>query len=232
MALKSKNELLPFITDELIENQVNEDLRKYMKAIGRPLTFPVFPEEMITKLWNVEVEFVEKVTSSDGEVVLACFSPAEKKVYINVSLPGNDGRTSFTLAHEMGHVSLHNYLSKIGENRTLCRGALTSEEEAKMLERQADKYASMLLMPHETIMGQLSEKGYVGTQKLDLSVHAETLMKYFGVSHQALEMRLKDLGVVVTGGLYNMSPKKVSDRFFEDKELERETWDMRKRGRA
>lgn len=225
-ALKGKEQYIPYLTDEMIESQVREDLRKYQKILGRSLTFPLFPEEIIPELWGVEVEFCNEVVSSDGEQVLACFLPGEQKVCVSLSFSGNAGRTSFTLAHEMGHVSLHKFLSEVGEERTLCRGALSEHDKNEMLEKQADKYASMLLMPKEILLAQLDEMGYIATKSFDITPYSRPLKEFFGVSSAALEIRLAAVGVVAAGGFYGVKPKKVAESYYEEREIERQGWNM------
>lgn len=222
----------PFLTNKMIEDQVIKDLISYQRAIRGSLTHPVFPDEVIEKVWGVTVDYLDEVLSKDGEQVLACFDPGAKKVYLNNSIRGTEGMVSFTLAHEAGHISLHNFLSKLYNRGTFCVGSFFEKTETKMLERQADKYASLLLMPQEVIFSQLRQCGYDFRGSFDLALHGRFLKDFFGVSFEAMERRLSDLGITTVGGFYKNKTKKSLDRFFDDKEAERTLWLSDERGQA
>lgn len=214
--------LIPYLTNEMIELQAQNDLRRFQQLSGKPLSFPIYPDEILLAVWGIEVEYLDEVVDPSGESVLACFVSEKKTVYVNNSLRGSEGRVSYTIAHETGHVSLHNFLTKI---RT------KNDQENNMLEKQADKYASFLLIPQDSLIRELKKMDYQFFAPLDLTLCANTLLKVFGVSHQALERRLTDLGIQTTGGLYCNKLPKTADRHFEEKEKERQSWSLEKQKR-
>lgn len=222
----------PYLTSEMIEAQAMQDLLSFQRITRKTLSFPIFADEILESLWGVSVDYQDDVKDGNGVSVLACFVSEKKIVYVNEKMRGPEGRASFTLAHEAGHVSLHNFLSVLKMTDALCRGSMPNEEKAKMIERQADKYASALLMPKEELMTKLNECEYSSIGEINLQKYSQKLTSYFGVSNQALEMRLSDIGITTVGGLYEMKLKKIPDKYFEEKEAERMEWSYGKQGRA
>ena len=87
---------------------------------------------------------------------------------VNSSLP--QGRARFSIAHELGHLLLrHNPLGRIGEPRDPDQ------------ERQADRFASELLMP-ESLLRDDCEK-----------LPFEVLCRRYRVSRQAMRIRLESV---------------------------------------
>ena len=87
---------------------------------------------------------------------------------VNSSLP--QGRARFSIAHELGHLLLrHNPLGRIGEPRDPDQ------------ERQADRFASELLMP-ESLLREDCEK-----------LPFEVLCRRYRVSRQAMRIRLESV---------------------------------------
>lgn len=118
--------------------------------------------------------------------------PDEKRIWVEaVEAARSPGRRRFTIAHELGHWLLHHRARK---RRTpiYCRpadvGATTrfQLEDAARLERDANRFAASLLMP-ETLVRREAEA-------LALSVPA--LAKRFGVSGQAMQLRLERLNLL------------------------------------
>ena len=87
---------------------------------------------------------------------------------VNSSLP--QGRARFSIAHELGHLLLrHNPLGRIGEPRDPDQ------------ERQADRFASELLMPESLLRGDCEKLPF------------EALCRRYRVSRQAMRIRLESV---------------------------------------
>lgn len=213
MANKHATTGAPFLTEEMIEAQALADIVSFVRKTERALTFPIYPDEVLKALWNIEVEYPELVTDAKGKSVLAYFLPTERVVRISTAIRGNEGRVSFTTAHETGHVSLHDFLVSSGA----CVGGAT------IVEWQADQYASALLMPRDSLNEELTDRAC--GNPVDLEIHGEHLCKKFGVSRQALEIRLAKIGVSMTGCMYSLKAAKLPrDHVYETLEHERESW--------
>ena len=76
----------------------------------------------------------------------------------------------------------------------------------KNLEHQADLYAASLLSPQQEIYDFLSTKGLLlgngVIYPIDLLVHAVSFQERFGLSRQALEIRLRQLNLPVINKKY------------------------------
>lgn len=125
--------------------------------------------------------------------VLAAIVIQDEKIYMNESkeyeLKNNPGRRNFTIAHELGHWFLHKDLAQ--ENLfgmkgkvLICRG-INNKIDNK--ERQANIFASHLLMPKKFLRTQLNNFT-TPLNEYDLI----ELAKIFQVSKQAMKIRLVD----------------------------------------
>ena len=102
-------------------------------------------------------------------------------------------RQTFTIAHELGHLLLHDQeqLHVDHEFRVRLRNEVSSQgtDEA---EQEANFFAASLLMPRAFIEQDLADEDYV-----DIFDDVDSLLsmaRKYGVSAQALAIRLKTLG--------------------------------------
>lgn len=87
------------------------------------------------------------------------------------------GRQRFTLAHEMYHV-----LYEEDKNRVICDMSMSGDKSES--EREADWFASYLLMPFDALMEYEHKHGFWDIERI---IDAE---QFFQMSHQALLNRL------------------------------------------
>ena len=110
-----------------------------------------------------------------NETELAGLKVAEKKIYINESraeeLAANFGLKNFTIAHELGHWVLHRNL--IGEH-------------TPQMEREADKFATYLLMPENFVREEFAKL----PEWLPAEMKLDSMAKKFCVSKKAMKIRL------------------------------------------
>lgn len=138
-------------------------LRKYWKI-------PCGPIKDVTEvaenagIFVINLDFGTELI--DGFTIISnrCINPI---AFINRNFPGD--RTRLTLAHEIGHMVLHQY---------------PTEE----MEKEANEFAAEFLMPEEDIRGYF--RGGLSLQKL------ASLKAYWKVSMQALVRRAYDLGCI------------------------------------
>lgn len=190
----------------------NEILDVYArKIIGRydprllhtPALIPI--EEIIEKSFNITVEF-HRIRNNGrilGEMIFnACTIPIyddksetgyklisvkANTIIADSGLMNNEGRLRYTLAHELSHFVLDkDYFTQTGEVAAFTKNRAMAINKA--IERQADKLACRILMPKLTV-----KKAFFESRKHDNIV--ETLANLFGVSRQAMEYRLKELGL-------------------------------------
>ncbi|WP_454766114.1 ImmA/IrrE family metallo-endopeptidase [Cupriavidus campinensis] len=91
------------------------------------------------------------------------------------------GRANFTIGHEFGHYVLHRSL----EDAFRCSQSATLGLEAKKIEREADLFASYLLMPNDDFREQVKDK------HITLDVLAHCASRY-GVSLTAAILKWID----------------------------------------
>lgn len=108
------------------------------------------------------------------------------KVYIGVARDEPAFRKRFTLAHELGHFFLGHDTSQIEFRQNInalelaILGYYHDDDE-----KEANEFAGELLMPEEEVK-----------QLYNLVKDSDKLSKIFGVSYQAMEVRLKRLGLI------------------------------------
>jgi hypothetical protein len=104
-------------------------------------------------------------------------------------------RRRFTIAHELGHLLMHNFTAPHADKgfKVRFRNLLSSDGSVRE-EIEANQFAAELLMPEELLLPRLEELGldYALETKRDLTKLAE-LAEEFGVSQQALQLRLGNL---------------------------------------
>ena len=109
-------------------------------------------------------------------------------VIIDASLIDNksDGRFMFTCAHELSHWLIHHgHYSGSGQTAAMTDTVRSSQAD-KMIERQADRLGCYLLMPSGTV-----KKAFYQTHGDKMG----ELTRLFGVSRQAMEIRLNEMGL-------------------------------------
>lgn len=121
---------------------------------------------------------------------------------VGVNSADSPTRQRFTIAHELGHLLMHEGRPMIVEKLVRVNLRRTSTVASEREEREANQFAAELLMPEELVRREVTK--LVGEQSLvsDRWLVAE-LAKRFDVSGQAMEYRLVNLKVLapmVMGG--------------------------------
>lgn len=118
--------------------------------------------------------------------------PGEKRIWVEaVEAARSPGRRRFTVAHELGHWLLH-HLPRKRRTPIFCRPADVGAanrfqlEDASRMEREANRFAASLLMPEP----------HVRREAHALVVSVPALARRFGVSAQAMQLRLEGLDVL------------------------------------
>ena len=102
--------------------------------------------------------------------------PGAWMVYYNPSK--SEARRRFTLAHEIGHVVLHGAPHDVA-------AAARGGGGRKQREREVDRFAAALLMPER----------FIGEAVQQYGLDVEQLRGLFLVNRQAMEIRLRELGL-------------------------------------
>lgn len=153
------------MTKEIIEQHATQILREEKIS-----SLPISAERLAESYFDLDFDCDEL---DDNE--LAGLKVTEKKIYINESradeLAANVGLKNFTIAHELGHWTLHKNL--VGKS-------------SKQIEREADWFAACLLMPEKWVREEFS-KFQVW---LPAEMKVDSLAKMFCVSKKAMKIRL------------------------------------------
>jgi Zn-dependent peptidase ImmA (M78 family) len=134
------------------------------------------------------------VDSLEGDLSGFLYRDKDQAV-IGVNTSHSQSRQNFTIAHELGHLLLHDQeqLHVDHEFRVRLRSDVSSQgvDEA---EQEANFFAASLLMPKEFIERDLAHEEYVDI--FDDDDFLRKLARKYGVSAQALAIRLKTLGYI------------------------------------
>ena|GEM_PF-2371467 len=140
-------------------------------------------------VFGLEFDWRNLTNNSIQGEILAAISFKDKKIYINETqahkLRNNLGMWNFTIAHELGHWILHKNLVQeklpFFDGETLiCRGI---DKVTDNKERQANLFATYLLMPEKFIRSEL--KTFTCYKNI-----VRKMAERFCVSRQTMEIRL------------------------------------------
>lgn len=214
---------VPFLSDAQLESAALELLRKYAKWKGTPPRPPIPVDDIVEGFLELTLEVADLRTRLGKDDVLGATWFDDSHVVIDSSLEGNEGRFSFTLAHETGHWQLHRPLIEMDKvsfplfarepgakagPAIVCR-----DKQRDPAEIQADKFAALLLMPAADVraaaklvqgeplaIDNLVARKKAGERISELhSLAAEIIErgKFSNVSNQAMQIRLETLKLVV-----------------------------------
>ena len=144
-----------------IEKKALKLINDYSNELGRPIKPPI-PVFEIIEFLGYDVDFRKDGLYTDHNY-LGGLLIDEKIVEINENLSHQEGRMHFTVAHEIGHLVLHtkNRLIKNGSHSSMLRtNDDVGDNELDKIEREADAFASYLLMPKKEVF-----KGFYNLRK-------------------------------------------------------------------
>jgi Zn-dependent peptidase ImmA (M78 family) len=172
--------------------------KPYARAIDKRATellrrFNVFKApidvEVVAKRLGAELVFDEMEDDVSG------FLLREKNVAtIAVNKLHHPNRQRFTIAHECGHLYLHGDRGdRLWLDKAYFFRDASSSGGDRLAEIQANQFAAGLLMPEELVENSIQDENKVS----DLDIFR--LAMWFGVSEQAMTLRLVSLGILEPG---------------------------------
>lgn len=152
---------------------------------------PPVPVERIARDMGARVAF----EPCDGEVSGMLFQdPDDGQVVIVINSANAKVRQRFSLAHEMGHLQLHEqpiYVDRpVNVRFRNERSSLAIDTE----EIAANRFAAALLMPEDWLLNDVAQRMGRDMQLSD-EAFVEELARRYEVSRQAMEFRLANLGL-------------------------------------
>lgn len=199
------------LTKQEIESQVLSDLAKYRQKYSgkyqKNAPTPIDVDNYVQELWGFSVSFETIPQDSEDEDTLGFLRPQARQIVVDESCT-NQKRISYTVAHEAGHLSLHAPLFTMKDGQINgWKQSPPSKNKRKTdtahirREWQANVYAGALLASKPDIEILLRELGLLKDQTLtpfDLNEHFPKFDERFGLSKQALEIRLEHLKIPIT----------------------------------
>lgn len=135
---------MKFISDEELEAHALTFLKKYHSS----LSIPVPIETILGKQLRVKLVPVAELKSEFG--IDGCLARDMKNVFVDMDLMMNaEFRTRFTIAHEVGHLVLHQeYIKKFQPTDASNWKAIVMGDKAwGRMEYQAHQFAAFCLIP-------------------------------------------------------------------------------------
>jgi Zn-dependent peptidase ImmA (M78 family) len=188
-----------------IKNQSNIFLHNFYQK--KDFSFPINVLGMIKSL-HYQLEYKDL-----PDYLVAYTDMIQKKIFLTNAISelenrNNKGRVHFTLAHEIAHIILHEkiYLEKLAfctkENNWEALEKMTENEK---LEKEADIFASHLILPRDLLKKEITQ--YFGQQELffsgicllpDISLPIIQYLKgKTKASENAIIIALRDINIIV-----------------------------------
>ena len=147
------------------------------------LTLPINLDNLVSKFASIEyVSFPRQASKFDGLTLDLKVSDKNPRVYINQDKP--ERRQNFTLAHELGHIVIPWHLGNIVDN--VSHNQVDDNTEYETYEREADEFASELLLPEEWILDQVEHIHDIKSLDQQISY----IYEVSGVSHPAIGFKV------------------------------------------
>jgi Zn-dependent peptidase ImmA (M78 family) len=211
------------LTQGMIENTSREVLSRINPNILKAYTnlHKTSLIEYINTVCDVKTDFSNILQCDEnGNRILGYFDSETRTIHIDATLY-NTNRFLFVLAHELGHLTLHDNL-KINQNRynqfkdpeyNFMMGKYELKNEKNWIEWQANQFAAALIMPKESILFKLiSYQNFRGIRNVGTMYYDDQpinrrdffdtityLSNYFDVSFTSLRYRLAELEILKDG---------------------------------
>lgn len=171
----------------MIISNSNCNIKKIAEYIALQYDEKATPLEKIVDEEELDVFYdnYEKDTF-DGMTI---FDNGRFYIHLNIDKGNriNSDRGRFTLAHELGHYFIDNHRIGLKKGILQPHPSLTNQAQFTAIEREADYFASCLLMPEERFVKD------VGCKKFNFSV-IDYLRDLYKVSRTACALRFADIG--------------------------------------
>lgn len=217
---------IPTLSQEEIEDRAKVLLELYRKDFFEYVQHTRMPQlvEFLATKFRVKFDFDSSMGfTENGERILGATNLKKHIVLVDVSLKDDEHRFNFTLAHELGHLSLHRKIRVAGDNALQVPATRSIQEkptrqtnsfsDLAKLEWQANIFATALLMPAKTVRGAVGvqqqlmgklrrETIYIDNQnctQVDYQILLGRLSDFFRVSSEAVEHRVIELGLIRGG---------------------------------
>ena len=175
----------------LVSERINCGLRK--KGMGPAELCGTVGGKLRTASGHLETVATVRPIRNLQDDISGFLYPGKRPV-IGVNKDQAQVRQRFTIAHELGHLKLHEHrqVHVDREFRVRFRSG-TSSQGINRDEMEANRFAAELLMPLEFLRRDIEERDFALTDNEALW----SLAKIYGVSAQAMAFRLNGLGIPI-----------------------------------
>lgn len=194
-----------YLQDRIIEQESWSLLYEYSRKENWDLSVPIPVERIAEKYLGYQIELTNDGIFAEPSMLGGIIFD-ENTIQINGDIENQEGRYNFTIAHEIGHHTLHKtwlYAQKRQQglfSDEVAPNILCREEGVKPRgEIQADKFAACLLMPEHLV-----KKTFIKIYKYPIDVSSRQTVNEFGLSVEE-EAKLIAEWVIDKGGFTNVS---------------------------
>ena len=171
--------------NQAIDNTSRIAIQELAEFIALEYDETITPLEKIAETEKLPIFYDDYGNAFDGLLIY------DQSFYIHLnSKKGNkpnSPRGRFTLAHELGHYFIDNHRVGLKSGLLGPHGSFSHRSSHEKIEREADYFASCLLMPSERFNEDCFQR------KFEFSI-IETLAKKYNVSLTACAIRFADVG--------------------------------------
>lgn len=162
---------------------------------GLNIIGPPVPVDFVAK--NMGATLVLEPFKGDDDISGILYRK-DNHTIIGINSVHSETRRRFTIAHEIGHLTLHRkelFVDKVVRVDFRDRKSSLAIDEEEMA---ANSFAAELLMPRDFISKEISRKLSKRSSPLAKEKLINDLAKIFKVSLQAMEYRLNNLGILIS----------------------------------
>lgn len=164
-----------------INIELNSNALKMRKILNEDSCSPIDIFSLINNLKNVTLVFYPMSDRISG----MCIREKNSNI-IGINSNMSYGRQRFTAAHELYHLFFEKQLRRVICEKDISKSKSDSEKEA-------DKFASYLLSPYDSLRNYLEENNMLDNYKLTIE-DVINVEQYYQLSHQAMLYRLASDG--------------------------------------
>lgn len=171
----------------MIKNSFKPNIKKLAESIALSFNEKITPLEKILREEELEIFYDDYDKGTfDGMTI---FDEGNFYIHINTANnnKSNNGRGRFTLAHELGHYIIDSHRLGLMSGLLEPHPSKTNQKQFYEIEREADYFASCLLMPEEKFRKDIFKK------KFDFNL-INWLSKEYNVSITACAFRFAQIG--------------------------------------
>jgi Zn-dependent peptidase ImmA (M78 family) len=172
--------------NQMIKNSSLLGIKHLAESIALEFSNIITPLDLILTEEELDLFYDSYGDSFDGMTI---YDNSEFFIHIN-TFRGNrpdTPRSRFTIAHELGHYFIDNHRIGLKKGLLSPHPSKNNENTHFKIEREADYFASCLLMPEERF------KKFIQRKKFDFSI-IKSLSEHFQTSITATAIRFADIG--------------------------------------